>query len=366
MKFHRRPVRGFTLVELLVVIAIIGVLVGLLLPAVQAAREAARRMSCSNNIRQIAMGAINFESARKQMPGNYGDFVPSVGDILDEPPTAGISQLSWMTSILPYVEQDNLYRSVVISVDLMNDTRNVGGTVAPTINTNPWVAQQRIPLFRCPSDTTATPLADRGDRFTNAQQYATTSYKGVSGSNWAWGVYATVPTDIFHLDPFLLNQSNGNAFGNGNGILFAGYKGFDPMRRSTPPSAAFTVPGRPCNTLLAAVKDGTSNTVLIGESVGNNTRDNWWFWFKGCVATTAIPLNAPAQCPLGVGQNPRKALELCNADWPNNFGFSSDHSTGGNFALADGSVRYLSNEIDLRTYRAMGAMQDGQVITIPD
>ena len=352
MKFHRRTVRGFTLVELLVVIAIIGVLVGLLLPAVQAAREAARRMSCSSNIRQIAMGVTNFEAARKQMPGNYGDFIPSVGDSLDEPPAAGITQISWMTNILPYIEQESLYRTIVLTADVNNST-------------NLAVAQTRIPLYRCPSDTTVTPLGSRGDRAANP--FATTSYKGVSGSNWVWGLHAIVPTStdaVFLSDPFLIN--NGNNFGNGNGIFYAGYKGFDPMRRSAPASTAFTAPGRPCNTLIAAVKDGLSNTMLVGESVGLYNRDNWWFYFKGSVATTAIPLNDVARCSAGAGQAPRKALELCFEDWQHNLGFTSEHTTGGNFAFADGSVRFIANVTDMRTYRAMGAMQDGQIITLPD
>jgi prepilin-type N-terminal cleavage/methylation domain-containing protein/prepilin-type processing-associated H-X9-DG protein len=366
MTFHRRRVRGFTLVELLVVIAIIGVLVGLLLPAVQAAREAARRMSCSNNIRQIAMGAINFESARKQMPGSFGGFIPSTADILIDPQPAPspVTQVSWMTNILPYIEQDNLYRSIVTTSDVTNDPRNIGGLVAPTINTNTWVAQQRIALFRCPSDTTPNVLPNRGDRLSNGQQYATTSYKGVSGCNWAWGVYAIPATDLFNTDPFLAN--NGNAFGNGNGIFFAGYQGNTPMPAGLPPSGSFPRPGVACNTLIAAVKDGLSNTMMVGESVGSYTQDNWWYWFKGSVGTTAIPLNAPAVCTAGVGLPPRKALEICYQDWQNNYGFTSDHTTGGNFAFADGSVRYIANEVDLRTYRAMGAMQDGQTITIPD
>jgi prepilin-type N-terminal cleavage/methylation domain-containing protein/prepilin-type processing-associated H-X9-DG protein len=348
MKFHRRTVRGFTLVELLVVIAIIGVLVGLLLPAVQAAREAARRMSCSSNIRQIGIGITSFEAARKQLPGNYGDF-SSAGDILDEAPPVVITQVSWMTNILPYIEQDTLYRNV-----LPGDVGN---------NVNVGVAQTRIPLYRCPSDTTPSPLGSRGDRISNQLGFATTSYKGVSGSNWIWGRYATA--GVFLTDPFLMN--NGNNFGNGNGVFYAGYRGFNPMRRSEPPTSTnFPAPGRPCNTLIAAIKDGSSNTMMVGESVGLYNRDNWWFYFKGCVATTAIPLNARAECAAGAGQTPRKALELCFTDWYHNYGFTSDHTTGGNFVFADGSVRYISNEVDLATYQAMGAIQDGQVITLPD
>jgi prepilin-type N-terminal cleavage/methylation domain-containing protein/prepilin-type processing-associated H-X9-DG protein len=357
MKFHRRTVRGFTLVELLVVIAIIGVLVGLLLPAVQAAREAARRMSCSSNIRQIAMGVTNFESARKQMPGNYGDF-SSAGDILDEPTVVGITQMSWMTNILPYVEQETLYRTIALGADVSNNA------------TNAAVAQTKIPLYRCPSDTTPSPLGNRGDRAASPIGFATTSYKGVSGSNWVFSTSTYpppamgTPDAVFLTDPFLIN--NGNNFGNGNGIFYAGYTGVNPMRRSTPASTAFTAPGRPCNTLVAAIKDGLSNTMMVGESVGLYNRDNWWFYFKGSVATTWIPLNDSARCAAGTGQAPRKALELCFEDWQNNLGFTSDHTTGGNFAFADGSVRFIANVIDMRTYRAMGAIQDAQVITIPD
>ncbi len=351
--------RGFTLVELLVVIAIIGVLVGLLLPAVQAAREAARRMSCSSNIRQLGVAVTSFEGARKQMPGNYGDFIAASPplDILDEPPPLGVTQISWMTNILPYIEQDTLYRSIVMTADV-NNVQNLA------------VAQQRLPLFRCPSDTTVTPLGNRGDRA--ASPFATTSYKGVSGSNWIWGLYAipvgpplnSADPKNFNSDPFMIN--NGNNFGNGNGIFFAGYKGYEPMRRSTPTSGAFTAPGRPCNTLIASIKDGLSNTMMIGESVGSYNRDNWWYYFKGCVATTAIPLNDIARCSQAAGQSPRRGRELCFEDWQNNLGFTSDHATGGNFAFADGSVRYIANDIDLTTYRAMGSIQDGMVVTVPD
>ena len=125
--------RGFTLVELLVVIAIIGVLVGLLLPAVQAAREAARRMSCANNIRQIALACINHESARKQLPGSVGNAVAGRDIITDPQPNAPWSpgQVSWMTNILPYIEQDSLFRNIDMTRDVSNDPRNVGGPTLP-------------------------------------------------------------------------------------------------------------------------------------------------------------------------------------------------------------------------------------------
>jgi len=245
---------GFTLVELLVVIAIIGVLVGLLLPAVQAAREAARRMSCGNNIRQIAMGCINHESARKQFPGSVGQATP-VGDIVTDPQPSLVAnspvQVSWMTNLLPYIEQETLFRAINPLADVTNDPENTGGATSPTQGSNTWVAQQRINLYRCPSDTTPTVLPMRGQRTSSGQQYGVTSYKGVAGSNWAWGNFRTVGDTYFGSDPYFKN--NGNGIGNGNGILFAGYLGKAPAPLTNQYGVA-------CNTQVAAIKDGLSNT----------------------------------------------------------------------------------------------------------
>jgi prepilin-type N-terminal cleavage/methylation domain-containing protein len=348
--------RGFTLVELLVVIAIIGVLVGLLLPAVQAAREAARRMSCANNIRQIAMACINHESARKQLPGSVGR------DIITDPqPNAPWSpgHVSWMTNVLPYIEQDSLFRNIDMTRDVSNDPRNVGGPTLPTVNSNPWIAQQRISLYRCPSDTTPTVLPMRAQRSSGGQQYAVTSYKGVAGSNWAWGNFFTTNDSNFASDPYFKN--NGNGIGNGNGIFFAGCVGPGPA--GLPANNNL---GVPCNTLIAAVKDGLSNTLMIGESVGSFTDHNWWFWYNGSVATVAIPLNANPVCTQDTNIPLRKRYETCFQDWQNNYGFTSDHSVGANFAGADGSVRFISNTVDLNTYRALGGMAEGFTATMPD
>jgi prepilin-type N-terminal cleavage/methylation domain-containing protein len=353
---------GFTLVELLVVIAIIGVLVGLLLPAVQAAREAARRMSCGNNIRQIAMGCINHESARKQFPGSVGQ-ANNVRDIMVDPQpafsTTSVSQVSWMTNLLPYIEGDTLYRSFDARYDVTNDQRNSGGYISPSQGSNTWLARQSVSLYRCPSDTSPAVMDGRGQRSSSGQSYAVTSYKGVAGSNWAWGApaYRTVGDVFFGSDPYFKN--NGNAFGNGNGILFAGYVG----RAPAPLSGQF---GVPCNTQVAAIKDGLSNTFMVGESVAAWTTSNWWFWFNGSVATVAIPLNASPVCSSAAGLPIRKGLELCAADWENNYGFASDHAVGGNFAAADGSVRFVSNTIDLPIYRALGGMSEGYAAGMPD
>jgi len=348
MKFHRRTVRGFTLVELLVVIAIIGVLVGLLLPAVQAAREAARRMSCGNNIRQIAMGAINYEGAFRSLPINYSTVVdPTVTN-------AGLNQASWMTMILPNIEQNAIYQQFSFSL-------------APFAGTNLQNASQTINLYRCPSDVTPRDAVGgrAGSTTLNPETLytrdaAATSYVGCSGSNWAWGAYDTRLILEFNMDPFLVR--NGNAHGNGNGIFFPGYRGTKGVP-TTPGPEPF---GRACQTLMASIKDGTSNTIMVGESVGSFSRFNWWYSAEGSSATCAINPNASPRCSLATTGRKRLDLIACDADWQNNYGFMSEHSGGCQFALADGSVRFIPDTIDTVAYRRLGSMMDGGVVTIPD
>jgi hypothetical protein len=322
-------------------------------------------MSCGNNIRQIALGCINHESARKQYPGSVGQ-ANNVRDIMVDPQPAfsatSVSQVSWMTNLLPYIEGDMLFKSFDPRFDVTNDTRNTGGFISPTQGSNTWLAKQSVSLYRCPSDTSPAIMDGRAQRSGNGQSYAVTSYKGVAGSNWAWGApaYRTVGDSFFGSDPYFKN--NGNGLGNGNGILFAGYLGRGP-------SPLVNQLGVPCNTQVAAIKDGLSNTFMVGESVGAWTMHNWWFWFNGSVATVAIPLNASSVCSAGQGLPFRKGLEVCAMDpqqWENNYGFASDHAVGGNFAAADGSVRFVSNTIDLAVYRALGGMAEGYVAGMPD
>lgn len=348
--------RGFTLVELLVVIAIIGVLVGLLLPAVQAAREAARRMQCSNSIRQLALGAMNHETAYKALPQSFG----TAGARTDAIPGIGETQVSWLTGILPYIEQVSLHQQVSFGYDVANDPEN-GATLAnPAIGSNAWIAQQPITLFRCPSDTTPrTPVGSRLFRTTNAQAYAVTSYKGVSGSNWAWGLpgYTSLvpPNPVgnpYNFDPFLIN--NGNGLGNGNGIFYAGYLG----------TVGSLGPGVKCNTTVAAIKDGLSNTFMVGEAVGSFSNNTWWYSAEGSTANTSIPLNVSAVCQ--ATGNRRVDLTACADDWANNSSFMSEHSGGANFAAADGSVRFVANSIELNVYHALGSMADGVVAPMPE
>ncbi|QEF97559.1 hypothetical protein Mal15_15990 [Stieleria maiorica] len=188
---------GFTLVELLVVIAIIGILVGLLLPAVQAAREAARRMSCSNNFKQIGLGLHNYHSTYKNLPmnagGTYNTGIPNSGNLHND------HWLSWMVGVLPFIEQQGLWQQ--ISNPFNRD--RAGNPITPIFapmgprpwneNYQPWLTQ--VPSYRCPSDPTQ-PVSNRV-AFTNysacigdaifEQQHSGVQSNGQPSTSGTWG-----------------------------------------------------------------------------------------------------------------------------------------------------------------------------------
>ncbi|WP_149497454.1 DUF1559 domain-containing protein [Roseiconus lacunae] len=201
-RYHRNHNKAFTLVELLVVIAIIGILVGLLLPAVQAAREAARRMSCSNNFKQIGLALHNYHSAYKNLPMNRGGTYRTHvhgdnGDFNNR------LSLSWMVGILPFLEQQGLWDQISNPLDLNRDgTKRTDGGALPypamgpvpwNDNYQPWLTQ--VPAYRCPSDSTVA--APYRVAFTNYSACAGDAYfeqhhggvndEGVASNNGTWG-----------------------------------------------------------------------------------------------------------------------------------------------------------------------------------
>lgn len=178
--------KGFTLVELLVVIAIIGVMVGLLLPAVQAAREAARRMSCGNNMKQIGLGLHNYESTYKRLPLNR-----SWGNIWPDPSPVGpgVRSISWIVGVLPFIEQQAVYDIIDFNFESTNDPRNGPAFNSPPPFSNAAVARTVIPSLRCPSDGLSDPRMNGRANRTGDKEIAVNSYKGVAGSNWQWGSF---------------------------------------------------------------------------------------------------------------------------------------------------------------------------------
>jgi prepilin-type N-terminal cleavage/methylation domain-containing protein/prepilin-type processing-associated H-X9-DG protein len=198
--------RGFTLVELLVVIAIIGILVGLLLPAVQAAREAARRMQCSNNLKQIGLALHNYHDANNKFPQGFTRF----------------HSWGWAVRILPYIEQRSLYEK------LATDSGNWGpinNAVNPVLLAT---LQTKMPGYLCPSDA-APELNDK--RTLGGRQVSMGNYAGVNGSLL-----------FFHLGAWYDAESSPGVYVGGNGALFMDSKiGFRD------------------------ITDGSSNTLLVGE-----------------------------------------------------------------------------------------------------
>ena len=309
LSFRKRP--AFTLVELLVVIAIIGILVALLLPAVQAAREASRRSACSNNLRQLAIAVHNFHDSNKRLPYD-GDDIRNSGCCY----TANYTQWSWIARALPYFEQASLHQQLGLTLSPEGPISNV----LPILRT-------QLPTLLCPSD------GDNGQPRTNCANFpggtvvGLTNYKGVSGSNWAWGSFPNVGP-----------SGNNNGLDAGDGIFYRS----DYARRLR----------------LASIVDGTSNTFMIGEDIPIMNIHNCWPYSNTATGTCAIPLNN-ALLPGQPGYN--------NAgDWPNVYSFRSRHTNGGLFAIGDASVTFISQTIDIGLYRALATRDGKETVVLPN
>jgi prepilin-type N-terminal cleavage/methylation domain-containing protein/prepilin-type processing-associated H-X9-DG protein len=313
---QRRP--AFTLLELLVVVAIIAVLVGLLVPAVQKVREAAARMSCQNNLKQIALAIQVFHDTEGRFP--YSQYGTENGFPYGAGPDS--YAWSWLARLLPYLEETSLYNQAGIP----NQRLFVNG-----------MAAQEVRLFLCPSDTA---LGD-GPRFDagNLVGYpvGNTSYKGVSGANWGddydeFQQYrGPIPTDWRN------RGTNGSFDGlnQGDGIAYRRDLAH-PLR-------------------MTDVWDGTSNTFLSGEDVPALNRWCSWPYANNAYGTCAIPPNVKR--PGGGEYDP--------GDWANTWSFRSRHPGGLNFAYADGSVHFINDSISLIVYRGMATIRGGETAAIP-
>ena len=322
--------RGFTLIELLVVIAIIAVLIGLLLPAVQKVREAAARSSCMNNLKQIALAVHSYHDANLTMPTNTL--------ITDQQSNWIRPNWSWLARVLPYVEMDPLYRNARIP------TNNLGDTTG-TPSTRDLCATQ-IKVYLCPTDpdSNAGPRTDRANLV--GMSVGLTNYKGVSGANWGWysnaasnppndeGSPPFIATDARWINPSTIDGSY-NGLNNGDGLFFR--TDYRHQRR------------------LTDIADGTSNTFMVGEDLPiKNVHCSWPF------ANTAN-----GTCGIGPNAKRTNGTEFGASDWPNVYSFRSLHPGGLQFALADGSVTFVKESIDLATYRAMATIKGGEVASLP-
>jgi prepilin-type N-terminal cleavage/methylation domain-containing protein len=352
---HRK--RGaFTLVELLVVIAIIGVLVALLLPAVQAAREAARRMSCSNNLKQFGLGLHNYHDIFKIFPPggiSYGwDAVSNCGanryclewDAPDRSPTIG-----WQVRVLPFMEQQPLWDRVSGEGNRLHMAYwNVAVQGQPARLT-------QVPYARCPSDNWP------GD--TN---WAQANYTGSLGSTLSpsWN-----PSCQPYTVPGVNYENPGGIAGHGNDTdHIPGWGG----KRNV--SGMFSRIG--INIGMSDVTDGTSNVFFVGEVLPacHDHTTGWWHYngMGTAHASTSAPMNDFLPCrhkrawermPSCFGPsyiNPGGGADFGQSNWNHSWGFKSNHPTGAHFLLVDGSVRFISDTINYDTYQRLGGRGDGR------
>jgi len=339
-----RRLRGFTLIELLVVIAIIAVLIALLLPAVQAAREAARRAQCVNNMKQLGLACHNYNSTNNIFPANLYLHPAYTTN------TYTWNNSSWLVFLLPYMEQSALYSSV--NFNFAWGPNNIGGGYAKIVGQqNSTVRVTVINALLCPSDNSASVDNNNADEIGN-NPAAGTSYVGNLGDNClACGAPAGVVT-------FCASQGY-NCRGNQLG---------DPSGVSIPPS-----PGTGSGIFwredggvsLADITDGTSNTFLIGEQLMRVTNWNSWVEANQSIGSTAVPLNYVAP---GVKITSSGSIVVSNGKsdlgaWYHWYSFRSNHPGGGNFAMCDGSVKFIKSTIAMNIYQALSTRNVGEVVS---
>lgn len=310
---------GLSLVEILVVIAIIGTVIALLLPAVQKVREAAARTTCANNLKQLALAAQMYnDTCGRLPPGQIGPYdwqVPNEPYFGWGPYSYG---WSWLSRILPFIEQDNLFRA---------------GSIPNKMLSQSGIAAERIVFFLCPSDTAynAPPRTNTGNL--EGFPVGNTNYKAVSGANWGYDS----SQNLWFPTLWKNKGANGSYDGlnHGDGAMFR---------------TDILVPQD-----LSTIPDGLSNTLLIGEDIP--ALNNWcsWPYSTHAYGTCAIPPNA----------RQTNGQPFDPYDWYNNHSFRSRHPGGLQFALADGSVHFVTNAIELNLYRALATIQGGEAVNVP-
>ena len=312
---------AFTLIELLVVIAIIAVLIALLLPAVQQARESARRTQCKNHLKQIGLAIHNYHDSTGRFPINFG--LGTSGQFAYEVGTH--RKGNWLAQLLPYYDQASFYSKLDFSTD-----------VDAQIAADTTLRAMIISMQHCPSD----------------------DFSGINSAGQATSSYACcIGAQQSASNGGSCSQFPGNTFGTGA----------DPHTNFlNPANISGVFGGRGAwSAKFSDITDGTSNTIAAGEVRGRcsdhagNMR--WWTSHREMIATTA-PINYPT-CP-GEGAGNAGSPLNCNSwsNWHTSQGFKSNHKGGAQVVLCDGSVRFISENIDYLTYQKLGDRRDGQVI----
>ena len=342
---HRR--RGFTLIELLVVIAIIAVLVGLLVPAVQKVREAANRMSCSNNLKQLGLAAHNYESTFSYLPQGPYDGDPSLpGMIYNEPIGAYESGTTCCNSahpngwsqwfkLLPYIEQDNVYRLANFTLPPIHSGRPAD------YNGEDSVARCLVKIFYCPTRRSPTGY---GSALFGRCDYAASAgfYQGEVHENWG-----DIPAAPLGMSP-RRNERTTENYGD-----YGGRKGYTAWG------------GNGSKRRVNDATDGSSNCILYAEKClpptrhgadgGDNERWNNAGWDE-CVIRWHFPPKSDTDPSLKITGSPGNPADGSNV-WRRYFG--SSHSGGMNAVLGDGSVRFIGFSVNPQSFMRACVIDDG-------
>ena len=339
-----RARKGFTLIELLVVIAIIAILIGLLLPAVQKVREAAARMSCTNNLKQLGLACHNYEGSFNKLPVGVQVIGTNGADDLNR-----VVGPNWIVLTLPYIEQQNLYQSVDVGSFLSSNGTN--GTWAGLRNT-------KLKPLLCPSDT-------------NGEISSTVSANVANVSGWARGNYAANAGPGYYGD---YSNGSGSAQVNNAGNSGQTYSGGAVM-------------GVNFAARIATMEEGSSNTVMIAEiRAGYLPEDRRGSWALGQNGASMISGGGYGDCS---GPNDGTATKGAYCDDINIAGFNattaqaagmgtwggctlgqatsrSRHTSNVNVCYGDGSVKFLRESVSFLTWFQLLSRNDGLVLTAID
>lgn len=348
---------GFTLVELLVVIAIIGILVGLLLPAVQAAREAARRMQCQNNLKQFGLAAHNFESAHKTFPPTQHTkvFTASNGSLVTR-----TSEAPAQVYMLPYFEQGN--RHALFNLDYnVNSDQPIFATIPPLTGANAQARLVDVPFFLCPSDPSANQYFGAGRQ----NYHACIGSARLRGGNTRDGIFAMpYPADGQVMKGPTFGQISD---GTSNTAMFA-----EVMRG--------TLTWNDTNqfnntTVFFTGTDYSPQQLLDGRNIpqclpNGNTTTSTWIRYTGHQYYRALTPNFVYSHTLPINWN-RRVADIAQQRYNCGRSFndlhmaaSSYHSGGANMCRADGSVSFVSDTVDFLIWQAVGSRGGGEVVNL--
>ncbi|MEZ6143255.1 MAG: DUF1559 domain-containing protein [Zavarzinella sp.] len=314
---------AFTLIELLVVIAIIAILIGLLLPAVQKVREAANRAKCTNNLKQLGIALHAFHDANGALPPGAEEQVCPRSN--SNCTTGFFAGTSWIVHTLPYIEQDNIYR--LYNFDLAHNNA-ANGTA---------VGMQVVKSIYCPSGPDPSKYRDPNAGTTNNPS---THYYGIMG-----------PGDLIDNAPNVVNGVT-YTYRVGNGATNGAFSGHGMLTQYRDTTGSITTKYR---IRLTDVTDGLTNTIMVGErsiNLPTGQTNDYRSWIRGnnggsgATKCVTYPINST------------------NYNGSNNFNHISmaSHHTGGcNFALGDGSVRFIRSSIALNIYKASASINSGEV-----